>query len=494
MTVIRKRVVQFAWMVPAVFYIATMARTIGYVDAGLVLNNAYFLEISAWVNNHNLFSLLGWLWIRIVPFGTEFFRLNLMSALFGAFTVYFVFRACIEYTGSLWASGVTGVALMLSHSLWWHSTMVEVYALNTLLLALIVFSVARYYAFGRKLWLYAALLFWGLGVSNHVLMGLLAIAFLVLVIAERKNLTPVDVGIGIACLLAGLSVFIIAFVKSYMSYGSLLQVLRMATGGNFRSMMFSGKSGLFWWLNYLGLLVYQYPSLSLLYIAVGTFSLIVRRQKLDLIILAALAPFVVWSANYFVWDMFAFSLPVYILLAFPMARGLVAMKHRRALLVVAIATIAIPLLLYPTAPKTRAIREYVGRYEMSAMVDDTFDPADYFLNPLKTGFNQVDTYVRALFEKLPPDAWYFDNVHDYPIRYYYQEIRGERRDLGCPVVYAFWVTETEIANTARRINSLLQRGQPVFANRFVFETTRAEIVYSGVEPLRVGGQEIYRLY
>ena len=62
-----KGLLQLFWILPLVVYGATMARTVGYVDAALVLNNAYFLEIHAWVNNHNLFSILGWLWIRLLP-------------------------------------------------------------------------------------------------------------------------------------------------------------------------------------------------------------------------------------------------------------------------------------------------------------------------------------------------------------------------------------------------------------------------------------------
>ena len=186
---LEKRVKQFFYLIPLIFYILTMAKTVGYVDAALILNNAYHLEISAWVNNHNLFSLLGWIWIKIFPFGKEFFRLNLLSAIFGAFTVYFIFLTCFEYTRSILVSFITSIALMISHSLWWHSTMLEVYTLNTLIIALILFTVLKYYRTRQKKWFFISLFFWGLGISNHILMSLFIAAFVLLMIMERKKYT-----------------------------------------------------------------------------------------------------------------------------------------------------------------------------------------------------------------------------------------------------------------------------------------------------------------
>jgi hypothetical protein len=491
----QKRLLQFAWVVPLLVYAVTMARTIGYVDAGLVLRNSYFLKISAYVNNHNLFSLLGWVWMKILPFGNEFLEINILSMLCGAFTVYFVFRACVDYTGSLPASAIAATALMLSHSLWWHSTMLEVYTLNTLLIALILFSFTRYYATSNKLWLYASLLFWGLGVSNHVLMGLLALAFIVLIIAERKNLKLADYGIGIACLLAGLAVLIVAFAISYQRYGSWSTVLHIATGGDFRSLMFSGESRLFWGLNYVGLIVYQYPSLVLIYIGAGIGYLFIHHRKMDLIIVAAILPLAVWSASYFVWDMWAFSLPVYVLLAFPLAKGLVALAHRRVLRIITIITLAIPIVLYPTIVRTKAMSRYTGRYDMEAMVKDAFSPGWYFLNPIKTTFSRVDDYVDELFETLPEGSWYFDNSYDYPIRYYYQDIRAIRRDVRCPIIFAFWVTEQEIANVVRRTNAELSRNNPVYMSPFVFATVQNRgLNVSRITTVRIQEREIYRLY
>ena len=213
-----KRIRQLFWVIPLAFYISTMAKTMGYVDASLILNNAYELQISAWVNNHNLFSLHGWICIRIFAVGSEFVRINLLAAAFGAFTVYFIFLTCFEYTKKISISLITAIALMLSHSLWWHSNMIEVYTLNTFLIALILYSVLKYFRTSEKKWIFASMFFWGLGISNHILMSLFVIAFIVLLIIKRKSYSIWDVAKGVAFLILGLSLFLFACLKSYLSY------------------------------------------------------------------------------------------------------------------------------------------------------------------------------------------------------------------------------------------------------------------------------------
>lgn len=466
----------------------------GYVDAALILRNAYFSNLSAWVNNHGLFSLAGWIWMRALPFGTEFLRLNLLSMLFGAATVYVIFRACLEYTKSLWISALAGFALMTSHSLWWHSTMVEVYTLNTLLIALILFSIARYYTVDKKAWLYAALFFWGLGVSNHILMALLAPAFIVLILLERKRLSGRDYLIGIACLLAGLSIFLVGFVRSYLQSGSIIKVLDLVTGGDFRSLMFHGSAPLFWYLNYLFLIVYQYPSLMLVYLACGIAMLVVRPGRFDLIIIAALLPLAVWSSGYFVWDMYAFSLPVYVLLAFPIAKGLMLLREHKRLAVIAAVTALIPLFAYPLLARSPIMRSYASQYQMYRYVDTMFDPTEYFLSPDKAGFDDVKHYVTDLFAELPPRASYYDNVFDYPIRYYYQDVRHQRPDLHCPIVFVFWVTQDEVRSVSQDINRRLAAGTPVFTSQFVLDILRPELRVARLEPLTIDGRTVVRLY
>ncbi len=485
---------QFFWVIPFIFYAVTMAKTIGYVDAALILDNAHDLRISAWVNNHNLFSVLGWLWMKVLPVGSEFFRINLLSAIFGTFTVYFVFLTCLEYTKTLWVSILSSLGLMTSHSLWWHSTMLEVYTLNTFLIAIILYALMKYFATHQKNWLFASLFFWGLGISNHVLMGLLVAAYIVLIIIERKNLSFPTYCVGFFCLILGMSIFFFAFAKSFMRYRSIIKVMDLLTGGEFRSLMFPATPKIFWRMNYIFLLIYQYPSLMIFFLFYGVVFLFIQRQKLDLIILAAVVPLIIWSANYLVWDMYAFSLPVYVLLSMAIGKGLYLLKNRRKLILITCISMVLPFFLYKNVHRISFIRTFIDRYPMVEMVKDSFDPIQYFLDPEKSQFNLVDQYVQALFKELPENAWYFDNAYDYPIRYYYQEIRQERPDLHCPIIFVFWVTEDEKSKVARQINAQVNLQEPVYLSPFVFELIRSQLNVQSIDKIRIQNRDIYQLH
>ncbi len=489
-----KRIRQLFWVIPLAFYISTMAKTMGYVDASLILNNAYELQISAWVNNHNLFSLLGWIWIRIFPVGSEFVRINLLAAAFGAFTVYFIFLTCFEYTKKISISLITAIALMLSHSLWWHSNMIEVYTLNTFLIALILYSVLKYFRTSEKKWIFASMFFWGLGISNHILMSLFVIAFIVLLIIKRKSYSIWDVAKGVAFLILGLSLFLFACLKSYLSYHSVIVVINQLTGGEFRSLMFSSAPRLFWWLNYLGLIIYQYPSLILIFLFCGLYALFVRRESFDLFLIAALIPQILWSANYYVWDMYAFSLPVYVLLSVVICKGLSLINPGRKVLIITSISLLLPIFLYKNIHRITFVRRFVERYPMIEMVQGIFDPVKYFLDPEKHAFNRADKFIKTLFRRLPENAWYFGNTYDYPIRYYYQPIRHLRLDIRSPIIFTFWTTEEEKIKVSKQVNALIVRKEPVFISGYILDLLNSRLVYRGIKTIKINETLIFQLY
>ena len=87
----------------------------------------------------------------------------------GTVTVFMVFQTAMELIRNLAASSLGAIALMLSHSLWWHSTMVEVYTLNTALMTGMIYLIVRYSRTRSLYHLYGALLCWGLGIANLAL-------------------------------------------------------------------------------------------------------------------------------------------------------------------------------------------------------------------------------------------------------------------------------------------------------------------------------------
>ena len=324
-------------------------------------------------------------------------------------------------------------------------------------------------------------------------MGLFIVAYIVLIIMERKRISLVDIGIGVLCFAAGSALFIFAAVRTYVAYKSIAAVFNAVTGGEFRSLMFEGTSRLFWTKNYVLLLIYQYPSPALFFLFTGVFLLFTRIRRFDFFLIASLIPQIIWSTSYHVWDMYAFALPVYIMLAVLICKGLYRFHDKKPILVLALLVCMTPFLLYSNVHKFSFIQRWVLQYPSVETVRDNFDYIRYFLNPNKRGFDELDRYVTELLGILPENAHYFDNTHDYPIYYYYQNIRQERPDIRCPVIFIFFVTENEKIRVAAMINLAISRSEPVYITKYIYGLVRPKLKDHRIDVVSIGSLHIYSL-
>jgi hypothetical protein len=88
-----------------------------------------------------------------------------------------------------------------------------------------------------------------------------------------------------------------------------------------------------------------------------------------------------------------------------------------------------------------------ARYD-NAHQANVLDLAEYAANPDKRGYTEFETYVRALFARVPSGATYVDDDSRayYPVRYF-QRYRGWRRDVRAELVnswgFSGWGLEPE---------------------------------------------------
>jgi putative flippase GtrA len=491
------------FILSAGLYWFTSARSPGWVDATLLLNGVRNLELGAWVNTHNLFNLLGHLWLRASPFLDPHRSLVLFSAVLGSLTVMVLYLAAIQITGNRAAARLTAVAMTLSHSLWWHSTTIEVYTLNALLIALMLYLVFRFLRTGGKLALYLAFFAGGLGVSNHVLMGLYVFALavlLVLLVARDGAIKRWEAGVLILSFAAGASLYAILFVvevvaaaKSTMAAGDLRTlpgalvrglgtVVGYATGGGFRNLMFprglSPSMRVFWRLNYLFLLLWNFPSAALAFVAVGLLRLsrVPGRRTGAWFYFAGLAAQVIWSANYLIWDMYAFALPVYVMLAVPLALGIdrfLRWKQPRPIRWATLLTLLVPLVLYSSFShwprRERNVDWYIAHYPESVRVAGFWDPAEYVFNPIKRNYRAVEELAAGFAARMPAGAHYWDDESKaaYPLRFYYQDVRNVRPDVRIHIVFGILMRDADAQRHAREIAASLGAGEPVFISALV---------------------------
>ena len=493
----------FFIIIPALFYFFTACRTPGWVDATLIVSNAVNLRLGAWVNTHNLFSLLGYLWLKILPKGNIHFNLVLLSAIFGTITVYFVFLTGRELTSKPIAAAVGALVVMISHSLWWHSTMLEVYTLNAAIISIMLFLIIRFEKTEKVRYLYLAAFFFGLGCSNHVLMGLFIIAFLVLfvyILVRKKVFTVPRVLLLVLCFLCGISLYLYAFTRDVVRTSRVLATypertalqngwqafrttLNGATGGDFKRHMFtkdmSQQKKRFWRGNYFILLIYNYLSPAVL---MGFFGLYVFWKKkwraTFYFFCAGILAQAVWSANYFIWDMYAFSMPVYVMFGIPVILTMDFLMKRsnvtRIVLCALLPTFTLPLFVYPRLSrwhkKSETIQRYFGNYPEIGWAVHTWDPIEYIANPAKRNYDKVERYVNKLFSILPEGAYLLnsDSRSDYPLQYYYRDYYRIRPDINHYALFSPFLTEQQGSRIAQQMKRQIDNGRDVYTSSVVY--------------------------
>jgi hypothetical protein len=485
--------VRLFWVVPLSFYWYTACRGTGWIDAPMIAYHVSRVSTGTWVNNHNLFHILGRAWSFLFPVGDLHYSLNLFCGLCGAITVYCVFLSGWRITKNLYAALLGAVALMLSHSLWWHSTMLEVYTLNSALMALMLYFVVRYDETGRLAHLYKAVFCLGLGLSNHVLMGLLGPAFVVLfsMRSQWKILwRPRVLGTVLFFFVMGFQIYLVVFIKDYarlmnraeeQTYEQELVALREladeASGGRFKDHMFpddvSASRHRMWRLDYVFTLFMNYPSLAFLLGGVGVLAAWRRKRfRLSLgFFTIGLLVQAIWSSNYLIWDMYAFGLPVWVLFGLLVILGADHLWRaggvwRRALLALA-PTLLIPPLLYAQVVVWAQHPGFWKRYfSMFSFVENLWDPALYFANPSKRHYDEADRMAGRVFDAIAPDAHLFDSDSKgfYPFGLYYQKVLGRRPDIDFHKIFGPTLDDEKALKHAKRMKGLLEEGKRVYVS------------------------------
>lgn len=183
-------------------YIVALCPTIHPRDNPDIVTAAATLGI-AHPPGYPLFTILGNLFSKI-PLGSIPFRINLMSALFSAATIFFIYLIILKITKKLWPALIGAAILAFSYYYFAQSLYADLLSLNNLLIAIIVYvlllwrekqkqpirlrsGLSRVPIEGQK-YLYLAAFLFGLAFSHHQISFFLFPAFLYLLLATDKKI------------------------------------------------------------------------------------------------------------------------------------------------------------------------------------------------------------------------------------------------------------------------------------------------------------------
>ena len=306
-------------------YVKTLAPT---VEASDISEYQFVLSKLglAHPTGYPLYVMLGHLW-SYLPIGSMAYRLNLFSAVLAAATLsvlYLSLRRLTNYRAL--ALGLT-LFFAVTPTFWSQALIAGTYILHALLFTLLLYAVIRYQQ--GELRLEWVLLIYGIGLTHHRTMILIAPALIYLLVSRRPENLNLRSGVKlIACGLAPLLLYLYLPVR-----GIQLNAPQLATfpglsdyllGKVFAYLLFQkGWAGIpeqiaQWWT----WLLREFPWPSLLLAGMGLIVAFSRRRSLAFFTLLAYVGFLAFNWNYYIGNIWVYYLATYILLVVWMTIGL----------------------------------------------------------------------------------------------------------------------------------------------------------------------------
>lgn len=179
-----------AFGLPLLVYLLTLAPTIYNLDSAELTTAAATGGLTR-ATGYPVYLMLGWLWAHL-PVGDVGYRLNLLSAVCGAATVFLADRTLRRLGVGPWASlGALGL-LATAPFFWGLSLVAEVYTLHTALMAGIVVLLLRWRERPTMLRLGLVALLGGVSMGHHLATAMLVPGCLAFVLGSegRRALRP----------------------------------------------------------------------------------------------------------------------------------------------------------------------------------------------------------------------------------------------------------------------------------------------------------------
>jgi hypothetical protein len=489
-------------------YLSTLAPTVLEADSGEFQFVAWLPGI-AHPTGYPLYTLLGWLWLHLLPVGEVAWRMNLFSTLCAVMTVivtYFVARRLLDITfpqtpglARAFTAMVATATFAVTRAFWGQAIIAEVYALHVLFVAGLLWLALRQRDLAatalpgsiRITWSSALLaLGFGLALTHHItiilLLPALFLFFMIRYAALEQKPSPLQcarqLGQHLILLLLPLALYLyLPLVAPYTPYAQLQlsdhQTLvlydnsldgfwRHITGRVFAGELQPAAVGVERFRMAWDLLKQQVGWVGAGLALTGLVSLWQRRH-LDLLCLTGLSFLAIVTFNllYFIGDVFVLFTPAWLFVCLWLGLGILELTDWVSRRFIQRKMAISEELLF------EQMQEKLGQ-NLYRLVSSLL-PVSFFILPVFLTISQgadlsqrnnVEASVEwqeILAQPLPEGAILLSNDRNEMMpMWYFQYVNGRRRDL--LGLFPLIVTDPAYSNVGRLLDQALASGRPVY--------------------------------
>lgn len=418
-----------------VLYAATCAPGVLWQDSGIYQYRIWHNDIEGKLGlalSHPLYHLIG-IVVKYIPIGEFAYRVNLISAVAGAFAVANLFLLIRLWLGQNLPAIMAAMTLALSWTMWQFSSVAEVYTLYLALLSCELIMFFKYIETKRVVFLYYLAVFNGLAIADHM-WG--SIAFICYVVFLIISLAKKQIRLKEFLIMSGLWV-ICAAPYEYLIIKNIIESC------DFKATMASALFGNRWQGNVLNLslsgrlikenlifIAYNFPTPNVLFFFAGVYGLkkVSPDRAFKNILLALLLLFFFFAFRYTVPDRYAFFLPFYCVASVFIGVGMHVFLKRYshksyAILIFAFALIALPVYEFVPLAAERLKINLGTKRTIPYRNDYT-----HFLRPWQGGDEGPALFAREALSMVEEGGIIIaDSTTVCPL-WYVQEIEGVRPD------------------------------------------------------------------
>ncbi len=196
-------------------YVLTMAPTVTGEDAGELIAAAWTLGIPH-PPGYPLFTILGKVFMTLIPIGDPAFRLNLLSGTLGACAVGMAVLLCRRLAASRKAAFAVGLIAAFTPIFWSQATMAEVYTLAAVVFLALMHAALSYLFAPTAQRLFVLAYLFGLGLTAHPSVVLAAPGLAALVVVRNWDVfrKPVELVLAALFSLLGFSIYLYLPLRS----------------------------------------------------------------------------------------------------------------------------------------------------------------------------------------------------------------------------------------------------------------------------------------